>query len=577
MFKIESSKSGHPCAVYNGKYLHSTYDPEREAQKHLVSHIGARAPDTAVVVGPGLGYIGAELRKRGIFTIQVFLSALTYSAAVERGDVAWHPEGTRKTTGHAAGDPFDARALRSFLRSVLSDTDSVGLEVLSWSPCLDAFPDESEKALAAIADVVRESNANLTTIAAFGPRWFRNLCSNFRNIGSGSTVDRSCKHVVLAAAGPSLESAVPMLQELDRSLSQGRKVQQPRGQQPEATSCEIWAVGTALRPLLAAGIQPSTVVTTDAGYFALEHLNAARSSPNYCIAAPLTAARGFTRRGSEHIVLNQGSIIEQELFSRCRVPTIQLPANGTVAGTALELALRVCSGRVVLVGLDLGYRDIQPHARPHSFEHYLWRKESRLQPVYSMFAARAFDHSTRMPLGRRTTRQLETYAGWFRRRLAQLKHRVATLGPSAVELNIPELSRADIMRHADETLSNVTVEIKSHAPKGFTERPTPELTEQERSDVLDSLFEALETRLRRVAAIHSRAEFLALLHPQRFQRGASTSPSDHEDLQVLTYLNCRGVISCIRQVDAASFRTELLQAVKAARKLINEQKHEYRK
>ncbi len=576
MFKIESSKSGHPCAVYNGKHLHSTYDPEREARKHLLSHIGERSPDTAVVVGPGLGYIGAELRKRGIFTIQVFLSALTHSAAVERGDLCWHPEETCKTTGPSTGDAFDTRVLRAFLRSVLSDTDSVGLEVLSWSPCLEAFPDESEKALGAVADVVRESNANLTTIAAFGPRWFRNLCSNFRHSGSGNTVPRTCKLVVLAAAGPSLESAVPILQELDRSLSQGREGQPLTGHQPPGKDCEIWAVGTALRPLLAAGIQPSMVVTTDAGYFALEHLNAARSSPNHCIAAPLTAARGFTRRGLEHVLLNQGSIIEHELFSHCRLPAIQLPANGTVAGSALELALRVCSGRVVLVGLDLGYRDIQPHARPHSFEHYLWRKESRLQPVYSMFATRAFDLSTRMPQGRRTTRQLETYAGWFRRRLSQLKHRVATLGPSPVELNIPELSRADLMRHADEALSSATVENKSHAPKGFTERPTNELTEQERTGALDNMFQALETRLQRVAAIHSREEFLALLHPQRFERSNSKSRSENEDLQVLSYLNCRGVINCIRQVDTASFRTELVQAVTAARKLINEQKHEYR-
>ncbi|MFN2310782.1 MAG: hypothetical protein ABR590_01850, partial [Spirochaetia bacterium] len=127
-----------------------------------------------------------------------------------------------------------------------------------------------------------------------------------------------------------------------------------------------------------------------------------------------------------------------------------------------------------------------------------------------------------------------------------------------------------------KALSNATVEIKSRSPKGFTERPTNELTEQERTGALDSMFQALETRLQRVAAIHSREEFLALLHPQRFERSASESRSDHEDLQVLTYLNCRGVINCIHQVDAASFRTELLQAVKAARKLINDQKHEHR-
>jgi len=559
MFKIEDSKSGHSFAVFNGVHLHSAYDPEREARKFVLSQLGERNPTTAIVVGPGLGYIGAELRRRGVFTIQVFLSPFTYSAAVERGDAAWHPDSASAATGDSDTEAQGIEKLRAFLRSLLSDTDTVGLEVLTWSPCLEAFPAQAERAMAAVADVVRESNANLTTIAAFGSRWFRNLCANFRHTKSWRTTPRDCKQVVLVAAGPSLESAIPTLQELYHANGAG---------------FEIWAVGTALRPLLSAGIEPNMVITSDAGYFALEHLNAERGSPYHCIAAPLTAARGLPRRAAMQLVVNHGSILEQDLYSHCRLPTIYLPANGTVAGTALELALRVCSGRVVLVGLDLGYRDIQPHARPHSFEHYLWRTESRLRPLYGMFAAQAFEHSTRISKRRRSTRQLQTYASWFRRRLSQLPERVATLGPSAIELKVPQLSHDELMASVRTASAGGQPEAEASSLREASHTLLVNLPDSERSQALAALFRTLELRLQRIDAIADQEEFLALLHPQRYAPQQTTSSSTPEDLQLLTYLNCRGVISCIRKTDPASFREELTNAVETVRNLVNEQKQE---
>ncbi|TVR90442.1 MAG: DUF115 domain-containing protein [Spirochaetaceae bacterium] len=578
MFKIEQSKSGHSYAIYNGLHLHSRYDPEREARKFVASHIGNRTPDTAIVVGSGLGYIAAELRRRGVFTIQIFLSPFTYSAAVEHGDVAWAPESKQESSIDAVTDQarhnVDEAALRAFLRSQLSDTDSVGLEVLSWTPCMEAFPDEAEEALEVVVDVVRESNANLTTIAAFGTRWFRNLCTNFRDTRAVQGAAFSSKHVVIAAAGPSLEAAIPALQEFYHL--QG----------------EIWAVGTALRPLISAGIRPSLVVTTDAGYYALEHLNAVRTSPDYCIAAPLTAAQGITRRGSGLLLINQGSIIEQELFSNCRLPVTCVPANGTVAGSALELALRVCSGRVVLVGLDLGYRDIQPHARPHSFEHYLERQESRLRPLYGMFAARALEHSARISGGRRTTRQLDTYAQWFQRRLSQLQHRVATLGPSLLEIGAPHISHSELMQLAKENRLAVTAPhgVRTRIQKyseggsgdastyrsaeGSADAWTVELTDLERSKTLSSMLGALETRVERVAAVTTRQQFLSLLHPRRSQSTHERPGLHAADIEVLSYLNCRGVLNCIRQASPTAFRAELADTVETVRTLLHEQKRE---
>jgi hypothetical protein len=55
-FEIAATPSGYPTARLGGAYLHSRYDPMKEARR-IVAGGGNAAPSAGVVLGFGLGYL----------------------------------------------------------------------------------------------------------------------------------------------------------------------------------------------------------------------------------------------------------------------------------------------------------------------------------------------------------------------------------------------------------------------------------------------------------------------------------------------------------------------------------------
>jgi len=63
MFELEKSKSGSYTLKYNGKYIHSKYDPEKEAVSFCKRNIKLINKEIVIIYGLGLGYHIKELRK----------------------------------------------------------------------------------------------------------------------------------------------------------------------------------------------------------------------------------------------------------------------------------------------------------------------------------------------------------------------------------------------------------------------------------------------------------------------------------------------------------------------------------
>ena len=57
--QFEETPSGYPTAKFRGTYLHSRYDPLKEAMRIVSSETGKlkTSPSAAVVLGFGLGYL----------------------------------------------------------------------------------------------------------------------------------------------------------------------------------------------------------------------------------------------------------------------------------------------------------------------------------------------------------------------------------------------------------------------------------------------------------------------------------------------------------------------------------------
>jgi len=420
MLEVFASRSGPPSLKINGRAYHSPFDPVREAERFLDTALGRGADASIVVVlGEGLGYLSRALRER---SPSARVISLQYSP-----DLPLSPASPTDTWDPGRGDVAD------FLRARIGELDVEGLRIVEWPPAAQIFPEESRRIQASLQQVLRELNGSLVTTISAGKLWLRNCLANFLSMDSslrGELCSRA-RPIIIAAPGPSLESAAPLLHEL-------------------RSNADLWALPSSAPFLRSAGLTPDLLVMTDPGYYAVTHLQF--DAPLCPVAMPLSAARGLwrlRRPGGEApesaftpLLLFQPGLIEETLLEEAGVRAPRTAPHGTVSATALDLALSSTTGPVIFTGLDMCTRDLASHARPNAFELYLLLRATRVEPYHGLSYRRNADQDA-VPLEAdrtaRASRALRTYAGWFSTSAAG--RRAYRLFPSAVDL--PGLTSLD--------------------------------------------------------------------------------------------------------------------------------------
>jgi Protein of unknown function DUF115 len=414
MIELFTARSGAPSVKVDGVAMHSPYDPTREAARFVQESLGDEKPSTVIVLGECIGHIvrAVQLLKPGTTLLAAVYSPAMAQAAPVEGVPVWHP-----------GAPG---AFSDFLRSNLGELQIEGLRVVEWPPAARAFPAVSRAVNEAVRQVVQELNGSFVTTVASGRRWLRNSLANFVHVET-VVAGRLCppgRVILVAAPGPSLEEAAPLIAEVRSRV-------------------ELWALPSSCPFLRVHGLAPDLVIMTDPGFYSLHHLEFA--PPPCPLAMPLSAARGTWGlpwggpRGTAVPVffLGQPVVFETSLLDAAGISAPMLPPHGTVAATAIELALSSTSGAVIAAGLDMSSRDLLAHARPNAFDNLLMLQASRVQPHASLLFHRAAMTGA-VPDGRaagwRVSPALRTYAGWFNAGVPGAGGRLYRLLPTAVAL-----------------------------------------------------------------------------------------------------------------------------------------------
>jgi len=429
MVEVFTSRSGSPSIRVDGVALHSPYDPGREAERFAKNALDTELPSTVVVLGEGLGYLTQWLTKAYPRTrvLRIFYSAEVFHSSTELAQLS------SPTPQLETWHPGMGQDLVDFLRARIGELDVEGLRTLEWPPSARLFPRYSRSAHEALQQCLMEANGSLVTTMSTGRLWLRNSLANFlsvREVLEGAPCSRD-RTIVIAASGPSLESAAPLLRELRDAV-------------------DIWALPSSAPFLVEAGLRPDLFILTDPSFYAIAHLH--HAAPACPVAMPLSASRGLWRLAdpatnsgpARPFLLAQPGMLEEVFLDALGVSAPVVAPHGTVAATALDFACASTSGTVILAGLDMCTNDIVSHARPNEFEQFFLARSSRTAPVHSQWFRRSADqNATRIPgAGReRAPLSLRTYAGWLARGGASWRGRVYRLLPSAVAL--PEMVSLD--------------------------------------------------------------------------------------------------------------------------------------
>jgi len=401
---VLSSKTFAPTCKADGLWLHSPYDPEREADRFALSSLGSSKPSHVLLLEPCLGYLAASVRR---LLPRARIVCLHYSAFFQD---------KQRCSPNASWYPGTGPGLDAFLESAVDEDAIAGVAVLEWEPATRAFPLEAAAAKRAVRASLDRLNASSATVKAFGKRWIANACASFLLVERALSPRAGSFPVVVAAAGPSLNSALAALSERRARFA-------------------TVAVSSAFEACRSAGIEPDIVVSTDGGFWSRALLYPASRRPA-ALASPLTALpSACLYRSSSLLLLDQGSFVEADLMPLLG-GGLRLPPHGTVSGTALHLASRLTDGPIIAAGLDLAsYGDLS-HARPHGFDAFASRGSFRLAPlertVWSRGAAGTPDKLPEAPW--RTSRVLDDYASSLPMDFRHLAGRLFRLYPSPQRL-----------------------------------------------------------------------------------------------------------------------------------------------
>jgi hypothetical protein len=279
------------------------------------------------------------------------------------------------------------------------------------------------------------TQVNSATLRRFGRRWIRNLGRNLAALrdlpginrlegilaapGEASPVrgapePRSGVPVFLAAAGPSLDQAAPLLGEIRKR-------------------CVIVAVDTSLRFILRRGLPPDFAVSVDPQYWNFRHLDRCAAPKTWLVTEPSVYPPTLRHR-FRGIFLSRSNLPPGRFIEDRVDPKGALGAGGSVATSAWDFARFLGAPAVWIAGLDLSFPGLRTHFKGAAFEDRSHGESGRFVPAET-WALRAlrdgepFSAPGAAPPGGAvpgedsgavlTDRRLSLYASWFEHRFRE--------------------------------------------------------------------------------------------------------------------------------------------------------------
>ena len=399
---IENSKTGLPTAKYNNLYLHSKYDPIKEAKKTALEY---KKSDLFVFAGFGLGYLVEEIAN--IFPesyIVVFepnkelfyaaLSCRDYTSLVKNKNIRFILENSAEEIKRVLIPRYIKKVTYIPLSNRTKNNDEVFNPI---SHIIKLYLDRL--------------NINKNTLNKFGKLWVKNQIKNLPLLGYKNDISDifyQFKDIpgIIVSAGPSMELIIPYLKEVkDKFL--------------------ILAVDTALKSLLKEGIEPDIVMSIDSQFWNAKHLEGIKTNKTILVAdssIQSSALRSFDNR----VYFIHSTFPMGKFFESHRMQFPKIASGGSVSTNIWDFAQKLGLSSTYFIGQDLGYPGNITHYKNSYFELNMLNSSTRLNSletqsfkyIYNGFPHKVVSNSGSTIL---SDKRMSIYVDWFKEKLSLLK------------------------------------------------------------------------------------------------------------------------------------------------------------
>lgn len=365
---FSKSKSGLETFSYNSRNFHSTYSPEKEAERFVSLTNFDLSTEIIFIIEPGLSYSYKYFKSKypnakiGIIRIISELDSSDWDFKIDFEDFS------------------DIYLLNHFSYNQLLNS-----QVSCWPVSEKLFSESVQSIYLNFTNSLKQAKTIAVTSQYFEKKWLKNGFNFIKYLNNYVTVENQKNDfpIFITASGPSLEYCVNEIKTIRNKIF-------------------LIALSSSVTFLIQNNIQPDLVLSTDGGYWAGQHLKRLKNI-NCPIAIPSEAfiQKDFLQEKSI-LPLTYTDGFASELLNSCKIPNFLIERNGTVSGSALKLAETLTSGPIYFAGLDLACNKSFQHSQPNELELNNACKYNKISNLEKKSAISSFGNES-----------LKIYRTWF--------------------------------------------------------------------------------------------------------------------------------------------------------------------
>lgn len=353
--QIEETRKGSKTLVIikDGKttYLHSKYDPLKEAETIIESYKDINENSSVIFYGTGLGYhIKILLEKYPNIKYYIYepIPELLYNF-LENINIK---NLTRKRLlGISLGIESNWQELSRFI-----DINQDNLKILELPSHKQNFSNEYKRFSEMLLEIIKNKRSSLITNYSFQKRWIINSMKNFGEVLSTPNIiiekknEFKNKTAILVSAGPSLDEEIDNLRYIK-----------------ENGLAYIFSVGSAINTLIYNGIHPDAATTYDPDVVNQIVFESIKEKMIKEIPIIFGSSVGYETienyPGKKyHMITSQDSVSNYYLKDEGGKNVSIVQDAPTIAVITLQLLYELGFSHIILVGQNLAYRGNLQHA-----------------------------------------------------------------------------------------------------------------------------------------------------------------------------------------------------------------------
>lgn len=437
--KISSTEKIICTANIHGKFIHSKYNPIREAEQMLNSDFftNDESKKNFVFYGLGLGYLpelyAAKNIDANLIIIEPDIFLFLFFLASRDLDCFFRHKNLSLILGAYPNEALN----------FLEGLPNKNYKIFKQNAIMDVSPSWFLELETLKKRKIEKDELNKNTLKKFGKLWTKNFFKNLSQLQKAFNILQFKNAfadfpVIIIAAGPSLHSVLPLIKKYaDRFV--------------------IISTDTALRACLHFDLIPDFVLFMDAQYWNYLHIADMDLSSSILVTELAVYPPVFRLKTKANVLASSvfpfASVIENKFGGLGKVVT-----GGSVATACWDFARTLGSKKIIMAGLDLGFPNFQTHFKGSRFEEDANKSSMRLktaeqyshQALYSAHPEIAAGYSKKIL----TDARMKMYAWWFESKIEEFKDvQTFNLFPQGLKIpNMPAIFETQFIEIAEHSM-----------------------------------------------------------------------------------------------------------------------------